>query len=219
MPSTRSLAVAVPFVLATALAIILTGPLLLFDPLVVSVEQGRHNVPESLSTTGDEVARITNSMLGDLFFDGSFEVSLNGTEPFLDSSERSHMRDVGRLVRTLVTLEIASLVVAILLGWWLRRERDLRGRLLLAAAATVGVAAVLLGVFFAVAFDAAFAAFHGLFFEPGSWQFAPGSHLITLFPEPFWFELALLAGLTIVIGAVLVALLGRRDLTTAPVGG
>jgi integral membrane protein (TIGR01906 family) len=219
MPSTRSLAVAVPFVLATALAIILTGPLLLFDPLVVSVEQGRHNVPESLSTSGDEVARITNSMLGDLFFDGSFEVSLNGTEPFLDSSERSHMRDVGRLVRTLVTLEIASLVVAILLGWWLRRERDLRGRLLLAAAATVGVAAVLLGVFFAVAFDAAFAAFHGLFFEPGSWQFPPGSHLIALFPEPFWFELSLLAGLTIVIGAVLVALLGRRDLTTAPARG
>lgn len=218
MSRTRSLVVAVPFVLATALAITLTGPLLLFDPVVVSVEQGRHGVPESLSTSGDEVARITNSMLGDLFFDGSFEVSLDGREPFLDAAERSHMRDVGRLVRTLALLEIASLVVAILLGWWLRRERDLRGRLLLAAAATVGVVAILLGVFFAVAFDAAFTAFHGLFFEPGSWQFPPGSHLITLFPEPFWFELALLAGVTIVIGAVLVALLGRRDLTT-PVAG
>jgi integral membrane protein (TIGR01906 family) len=219
MSRPRALVVAVPFVLATALAITLTGPLLLFDPVVVSLEQGRHGVSDALATDGGEVARITNSMLGDLFFDGSFEVSLDGNEPFLDAAERDHMRDVGGLVRTLAILEIASLIVAVLLGWWLRRDRELRGRLLLAAAATVGVAAVVLAAFFALAFDTAFTAFHNLFFEPGSWQFAPGSHLITLFPEPFWFELALLAGLTIVIGAVLVALLGRRDLTTAPVGG
>ena len=219
MPRTRSLVIAVPFVLATALAITLTGPLLLFDPVVVSLEQGRHGVPDALATNGDEVARITNSMLGDLFFDGSFEVSLDGAEPFLDAGERSHMRDVGRLVRMLTVLEIVSLVVAVLLGWWLRRDRDLRGRLLLSAAAAVGVAAILLAIFFAVAFDAAFTAFHNLFFAPGSWQFPPGSHLITLFPEPFWFELALLAGVTIVIGAALVALLGRRDLAASPAHG
>jgi len=78
---------------------------------------------------------------------------------------------------------------------------------------------VFLAVFFAVAFDAAFTAFHNLFFAPGTWQFVPGSHLITVFPEPFWFELALLAGLTIVIGAVLAALIGRRDLAASSAVG
>lgn len=201
--------------LATALAITLTGPLLLFDPIVVGLEQGRHGVPAALGTNGGDVARITNSMLGDLFFDGSFDVSLDGHEPFLDTGERSHMGDVGGLVRTLAILEIAALVAAFVLGRWLRRDPDLRGRLLIGAAAVVGLAALVLGAFFALAFDVAFTAFHGLFFAPGSWQFAPGSHLITLFPEPFWFELALLAGVTIVIGAVLAALLGRRDLAAA----
>ena len=67
------------------------------------------------------------------------------------------------------------------------------------------MAAVVVGAFFAVAFEAAFAAFHGLFFAAGTWQFPPGSHLITLFPEPFWFELALIAGATIVVSAVAVA--------------
>ena len=82
----------------------------------------------------------------------------------------------------------------------------------------IGTAAVLLGVFFAVAFDTAFAAFHALFFAAGTWQFGPDSNLIRLFPEPFWFETALVAGLSIVLGAVLAALLGVRDLRGAPEG-
>ena len=73
-------------------------------------------------------------------------------------------------------------------------------------------AAVLLGVFFAVAFDTAFAAFHAIFFAAGTWQFGPDSNLLRFFPEPFWFEIALVAGVTILVGAVLVALLGVRDL-------
>jgi uncharacterized membrane protein len=79
--------------------------------------------------------------------------------------------------------------------------------------------AILLGAFFALAFDTAFTAFHGIFFDPGTWQFGPDSNLLRFFPEPFWFEIALVAGAAIVISALLVALLGRRDLVAARTAG
>jgi len=109
-----------------------------------------------------------------------------------------------------------ALVILVLAGRRLRGERERRGRLLLAAAAGIGTAAVVLGIFFAVAFDTAFAAFHALFFKAGTWQFAADSNLIRLFPEPFWFELSLLAGVSIVVGAGIAAWLARRDLASQP---
>lgn len=200
------------FVIGVALAVTVTGPLLLFNPWLVAFEQGRQEVPQAIGTSGAEVARLTDSMLGDLFTNGDFTVSLSGDQPYLDASERSHMRDVGGLVRVLLLIDVLALLAAFAAGRWLRRDRDLRGRLLLSGAAVVGVAAVFAGAIFAFAFDTAFTAFHGLFFAAGSWQFAPGSPLITLFPEPFWFDLALAAGGTIVLSAVIVAWLGVRDL-------
>ena len=101
---------------------------------------------------------------------------------------------------------------------WLRSERARRGRLLLRAAAGVGAGALVLAAFFAISFDAAFAAFHALFFKSGTWQFGPDSNLIRLFPEPFWFEVSLLAGASIVLSALLAAWLARRDLGSAPAG-
>jgi uncharacterized membrane protein len=87
---------------------------------------------------------------------------------------------------------------------------------MLAAAAGIGVAAVVLGAFFALAFDAAFTAFHAIFFAAGTWTFGPDSNLLRFFPQPLWFELALLAGATIVISALLVALAARRTLARDP---
>lgn len=151
-------------------------------------------------------------MLRDLFVNGSFAASLDGTAPILDASERSHMQDVGGLVRVLALLE-ASAVVTLLLAWrWLRNERARRGHLLLRAAAGVGAGALVLAAFFALSFDTAFAAFHALFFKSGTWQFGPDSNLIRIFPEAFWFEVSLLAGVAIVLSALLAALLARRDL-------
>ena len=207
---------AATFVIGVALAVTITGPLLLFNPWLVAFEQGRQEVPQAIGTSGAEVARLTNAMLGDLFTNGDFTVSLTGGQPYLDAAERSHMGDVGGLVRALLLIDLIALAAALMTGRWLRRDRDLRGRLLLSGAAVVGLAAVFVGVIFAFAFETAFTAFHGLFFAAGSWQFAPGSPLITLFPEPFWFDLALAAGGSIVVGAAIVALLGMRDLRAVP---
>jgi uncharacterized membrane protein len=109
-------------------------------------------------------------------------------------------------------VDLLALVMAVL-GWRrLSPERHRRGRLMLVAAGSLGALAIGLGAFFAVAFDTAFAAFHAIFFESGTWQFGPDSNLLRFFPQPFWFEIALVAGLSIVLGAALVALLARRDL-------
>jgi integral membrane protein (TIGR01906 family) len=194
------------------LAIVLTGPLLLFNPWLVSAEQARHGIAASLDTDQPNVDRVTVAMLRDLFLDGDFGASLDGDAPILDPSERSHMADVGGLVRILAGLEIVAILVLLVTGWVLRRERERRSRLLLGAALAVGAVALLLGIFFAVAFDTAFASFHSLFFRQGTWQFGPDSNLIRLFPEPFWFETSLLAGLSIVLSAALAAWLARRGM-------
>jgi hypothetical protein len=208
--------VVLAFGLSVAALVLLTGPLLLFLPPVVSLEQARHGVPALLGTDRATVDRATSSMLGDLLLSGDFAVSIDGEQPVLDESERSHMRDVGGVVRGLVLADVVALLVALLAGRLLRREPARRGRAILAAAAGIGIAAIVLGAFFALAFDAAFAAFHAIFFAAGTWQFGPDSNLLRFFPQPLWFEMALVAGATIVIGAALAALLARRDLGRAP---
>lgn len=196
----------------------LSGPLLLFNPWLVSAEQARHGVAQSLGTDQAGVDRVTAAMLGDLFLNRDFGQSLDGSAPLLDSSERSHMADVGGVVRALLILELVAVGTVLLTGRRLRGERGRRGRLLLRAAVGVGAAAVVLGALFALAFDTAFAAFHALFFAAGTWQFGPDSNLIRLFPEPFWFRTSLYAGLAIVLAAILAALVAQRDMgaATAP---
>ena len=204
------------FGVAAALAIVLTGPLLLFNPWLVSAEQSRHGVAASLRTDQGSVDRVTSAMLGDLFVSGDFAESVDGHAPILDASERSHMQDVGGLVRELAALEAVALMVLLVTWRWLRNERARRGRLVLLAAGGVGAGALVLAAFFALAFDTAFAAFHALFFKAGTWQFGPDSNLIRLFPEAFWFEVSLLAGASIILSALLAAWLARGDMGSAP---
>jgi uncharacterized membrane protein len=106
-----------------------------------------------------------------------------------------------------------------LAGRRLRSARARRGRLLLLAAGGVGAAAIVLAAFFAISFETAFAAFHALFFAAGTWQFGPDSNLLRLFPDPFWFEVSLLAGASIVLSALIAAMFGRRDLRSVEAAG
>lgn len=207
------------FGLAVAACVLLTGPLLLFVPPVVSFEQARHDVPRLLGTDQATVDRATASMLGDLLRNGDFTASISPAgEPVLDAKERSHMRDVGGVVRGLLLADAVALVLAFLLGWRLRGEPTRRARAVLAAAAGIGVVAVTLGAFFGLAFETAFAAFHAIFFAGGTWTFESGSNLLRFFPEPLWFELALLAGATIVVSALLVGWWATRLMARQPAG-
>ena len=199
------------FGLALVVIIGLLGPLALFNPWTTGLLQSRHDVPTALGRSPDEVDRLTSEFLTDIYAGGSFDAPLGDAgEPFLDADERSHMQDVSALVRTLAVVLIGALLVALGTGAWLRREPARIGRIMLLSAGLVGAVAVVLALAFARAFDAAFTAFHELFFPPGTWQFALGSNLITLFPEPFWFDAALLSGASILLVAAFVSLVGLR---------
>ena len=102
------------------MALVLTGPLLLFNPWFVSFEQARNDVPARLATTQTEVDRVTGAILCDLLLGcDDFAESLrrspsSATPPLLTDAERSHMRDVAHLVRVLwlALLVAVALVVA-----------------------------------------------------------------------------------------------------------
>jgi integral membrane protein (TIGR01906 family) len=191
-----------------AILVMLVGPLLLFNPLFTSALQQRHAVAEAFGTTQAEIDRVTGELLEDIYFDGPFDAALEPGEPLLDDRERSHMRDVSALVRILAGLVILAAVVAGVTWAMLRAERHRLGVILLVAAGSVGILAILLAGTFAIAFEPAFLVFHEIFFPPGTYLFAEGSNLITLFPQGFWFEAALAAGASITIGAILVSLFG-----------
>lgn len=188
--------------------ILLLGPLLLFNPAFTSALQVRHGVADEFATDQAEIERVTSAYLADIYLDGDFGASLHGDGPLLDENERSHMTDVSRLVRLLAGILIVAMILAGVTAAWLRGEPRRQGGIMLVAAGAIGALAIVLAAVFAVAFEPAFLAFHELFFPPGTYLFEPGSELIVLFPEPFWFDAALLAGAAIVVVAVAVSLIG-----------
>jgi integral membrane protein (TIGR01906 family) len=199
-----------------AIVILLAGPLLLFNPPFVSALQQRHEVAATFGVPVADVERATTALLVDLFTDGDFDAAFPGEAPLLNERERSHMSDVSRLVRILVISVIAAAVVAVLCARRMRGETRRVGAVMLRTAAVIGAAAVALAVTFAVAFEPAFLAFHAVFFPPGTYLFEPGSNLITLFPEGFWFDASLAAGATIILSAALCALAGYRLWRSGP---
>jgi integral membrane protein (TIGR01906 family) len=198
-------------VVAAAVLIGLVGPLLLFNPWFVSLEQARSDVPARLGTSQAEVDRVTGGILCDLLFScDDFKESLNRGAPLLTDDERSHMRDVGNLVRSLWVLVGLAILAAALALRALRQDRRLIGRLLIAAGGLVGAVSLIVVAFFATAFDQAFLAFHELFFPQGNFLFGPDSNLLRLFPEGFWFEASLVAGSTIVLAGLVISVVGWR---------
>lgn len=196
------------FGISLAVAVILTGPLLLFNPWFTSALQARHDVAAAFDTSQPEIDRVTGEILVDLYVGGDFDAALTRGEPLLDERERSHMGDVSRLVRLLAGITVVSLILAVATGVWLRHEQRRQSRIMFMAAGLVAMNAVILAAIFAVAFEPAFLAFHAIFFPPGTYLFSEGSQLIVLFPEPFWFDAALAAGGAIVVSAAIVALIG-----------
>ena len=190
--------------------IVLAGPLVLFNPAFTSLLQERHAVAQAFGVPKEEVDRVTSEILVDLFTDGEFDAAFAGELPLLNERERSHMHDVARLVRILAISAVVAAIVAVLSARRMRGEPRRVGAVMLRTAGLIGTAALALALTFAVAFEPAFLAFHAVFFPPGTFLFEPGSNLITLFPDGFWFDASLAAGATIFLSAIIVALIGYR---------
>jgi integral membrane protein (TIGR01906 family) len=143
---------------------------------------------------------------------------LPGTDqPLFTIYENSHMVDVKRLMDQLWrVLAMAAAVVAVGLAILLipRRTRAegyaaiFGGGLLTTSLLTALILLVLLS------WNWFFVAFHGVFFDPGTWTFNWSDSLIRLFPDKFWFDAGvLLVGGALVAGVIVMAvgyLLGKR---------
>ncbi|MBI5389745.1 DUF1461 domain-containing protein [Candidatus Woesearchaeota archaeon] len=109
------------------------------------------------------------------------------------ANEKSHMEDVrklvvgGQMVLWVLLLVIVGLGIAI----WRLCTFPKKCMAQSALFAGIGVYAFLIvGALALYGFDAAFTAFHTVFFPQGNWQFPAGSTLITLFPEGFFQTIA-----------------------------
>lgn len=146
------------------------------------------------------------------------DLRLPGTDqPLFTIYENQHMVDVKRLMDQLWrVLAIAAGVVIVGLAILLipRRTRAegyaaiFGGGLL-----TTGLLSALI-LLVLLAWNWFFIAFHGVFFDAGTWTFNWSDSLIRLFPDKFWFDAGvLLVGGALVAGVIVMAvgyLLGRR---------
>ena len=127
------------------------------------------------------------TFLGDLRFP-------DGTSLF-NARELQHMRDVKVMTQFAYWAAIVISVMALGAAYILKRNNRLTLALFRGGLLTLGIVATI--IFMAVFnWDFFFTGFHKLFFESGTWYFAYSDTLIRLFPEQFWFDAALLIGIS-----------------------
>jgi len=127
--------------------------------------------------------------------------------------ELHHMKDVKTVTQSAFMLAVIGGVIALLVGWILRRgettRSDLRKALQSGSILTLALVATII-MMAVINWDYFFTGFHNLFFQSGTWIFAYSDTLIRLFPEQFWFDAALVIGGITVSGAVIILLICRR---------
>jgi integral membrane protein (TIGR01906 family) len=180
-------------VAAAALTIGATTAIFLTPPVVhlLLSASGAHTV---LGVEPQVAASLSDALVGDLLTAGSFGVELDGA-PLLSAGERSHLADVGALLRAVLIAGLGGLILLALART--HRRSWLRVAIRDGAALIVG-GSLLAAAAFALAFDATFSFFHGLFFAAGTWTFNPATDkLVQLYPETFWTLAALLFCVTL----------------------
>lgn len=118
--------------------------------------------------------------------------------------ERRHMSDV-RTVFMAAQLA-GGLGLALVIALSLRALRDGRlARLLRPSALAAATGMVAIGVAAALAFDAAFLLFHEVLFPQGNFLFAPGSNLLVIYPEAYWFGITVRIAVSVLVITLAIA--------------
>jgi hypothetical protein len=133
--------------------------------------------------------------------------------PLFGDDERAHMADVRAVFQATKVAFVAGLVLMLGVLRW--TDRALRTRLVRDAAIVAGVGVSLLAIGAAVAFDRLFLLFHELFFPQGNFLFAPGSNLLILYPDGYWYGVTLQIGLAFVTVAAIIAIAASATLRRA----
>jgi len=141
--------------------------------------------------------------LGDLTF-------LDGT-PLYNDRELSHMLDVKKVIKPVISIGYASWALLTVLGLITFRNNwrsEYRKGLRLGGMIMIGFL-IVIGLFAMISFWNFFTLFHSIFFEGDSWLFLYSDTLIRLFPMRFWQDAFLLAGI-IILGSSLVLVAGLK---------
>lgn len=218
--------------LATAVAILGAALLLLMTPAYLHAGLDASGSAAFLGTTAAETHRLSDETVAELFvgpgtFAEQWRASCPGGsdsscvtigQPFYDPAEVRHMQDVRTVLWGFLAV-VAAAVVVLLAGLARARRAAWWWRAVAVGAGVLAVGTVALGALFAVAFDPMFTLFHEIFFPGGDWSFDPStSHLVQLYPIPFWeLTTTVLAGLMLV-GGVLAWWLARRRAAWAAAG-
>jgi len=210
-------------IVSVATAFVLLGSSILpfLTPAWVGFEQDRSNVTSLTGFSAADVRSLTGQLLGDLVLSGGdFGAHLDSQGPILTAAERQHLRDVRGVFQGFYLLILAAAIV-LAVTWRRAREGDARlawWRGVRRGAAGLIVVVAFLGAISIVAFDAAFEAFHRLFFAAGTYLFDPAtSRLVQLFPDQFWSDTVLaLGGVTIALAVLTAFVAGRQAGQVSP---
>lgn len=207
MSRLRGVAVAV----ATAFVIVAVAILPFLTPAWMAFAQERAEVTAWTGWSEADVRTATDAIVADLVFGGEFDVAVQQMSVLVER-ERSHMRDVQDVFRGFYGLAAAALVGLALVVARRRGSADAAWRSIRSGGIVLAGALVAGALVVAVAFDAAFAVFHGLFFAAGSWTFDPRTdRLVQLFPERLWIETTVGVGaVALVVGLLVAGFAARR---------
>ena len=219
MDSLRGRLAALVVGIAATLVVVALAILAFLNPVWVGFEQGRAQAAAWTGFAEDDLHAVTNAVLHDLVIGPpDFAVELSGS-PVLNERERQHMRDVRGVFAGFYVAAMGAAVV-LAAAFLLTRGREARARLwrrLSRAGTAIVVVTIVGGGLGVLFFDAAFEAFHELFFPPGSFLFDPRTdRLVQLFPDQFWSETTVAVGVAIIVlGLLLRVLAGRRGAALA----
>jgi integral membrane protein (TIGR01906 family) len=209
-------AASVVVAVATAVVILALAILPFLNPVWVSFEQGRSQAAAWSGFSPTELRTATDAILADLILGPpDFDVEIGG-RPVLNAQERGHMQDVRGVF---VGFGLVALVSVVVVAAARRRAGGQAAfwRPVRAGAVGIAGAVVAIGLIGLVAFDAAFEAFHRLFFAGGNYTFDPATdRLVQLFPYQFWVETSFAVGAVALVLAAVAALLAQRHLGTNP---
>jgi integral membrane protein (TIGR01906 family) len=200
--------------LATAVVIVAVAILPFLTPAWVDFDQGWAGAIGYTGFTHDELRTATDSILADLVVGPpDFDVTIRGVT-VLNERERAHMRDVRGVFAGFAVLAVLAAVglVAAYVGARRLGHPERAWSAIRSGARGLMVGVVVAGLIAFFAFDAAFEAFHQLFFLGGSYTFNPATdRLVQLFPDAFWSETTMAVGAVVLVLSLLVAkFAGRR---------
>jgi integral membrane protein (TIGR01906 family) len=199
---------------ATAVAIIGVVVVVLLTPAYIHLGLRQADSAAWLGVSAEQAEALSDRTVAEMVFGpATFEFLMPSGAPrrFYDDAEASHLRDARLVLYGLGLLVVAAVVV---LGVGFARRRGAAGywRAVSRGAGALALAFAVIGALFLVAFDAAFTAFHEIFFPGGNWSFDPSTeHMVQLYPSAFWqLTTTVLGTLAIAIGALVWWLARRR---------